>query len=79
MIEYIGIFASVLILVSISVKSSNIKGNILMRVLNTIGSIIFIYYGFVLQAYSTAILNIGAAIVNIIYIFKLIKTDEVVE
>ena len=75
MIELIGIFASALILVSMCVSSSNIKGNILMRLINIVGSIIFIYYGFELNAYSTAILNISAVIVNIYYIIMMLNDD----
>lgn len=73
MIEIIGLIASATVLVSISVKSSTIKSNIIMRVINTIGSGGFIWYGFALNAYSTAIMNIGAIIINLYYILKLIK------
>lgn len=76
MIELIGLCASALVLVSMCVKSSDIKGNIIMRIINAIGSIIFIYYGFVLGAYSTAILNIGATVVNAFHIFKMIKEKK---
>lgn len=76
MIEIIGIIASIFILVSMCVKSSNNRGNLIMRVINTAGSIFFIYYGLVLQAYSTAFMNFGAAIVNCYYIIKLIKSTD---
>ena len=73
MIEAIGLFASILILVSMSFKSSNVKGNILMRVINIIGSVLFVYYGFQLTAYSTAVLNIGAIMINSYHLIMLIK------
>lgn len=73
MIEIIGLIASATILISISVKSSTTKSNIIMRVINTIGSGGFIWYGFALNAYSTAVMNIGAIIINLYYIIKLIK------
>lgn len=76
MLEIIGLFGSMLVLISMCVKSSDIKGNILMRIINTIGSIIFVYYGFALNAYSTAVLNIGAIIINIYYIIMLIKNPK---
>ena len=76
MLEIIGLFGSMLVLISMCVKSSDIKGNILMRIINTIGSIIFVYYGFALNAYSTAVLNIGAIIINIYHIIMLIKNPK---
>ena len=76
LIEIIGIIASVLVLVSMCVKSSNKRGNIVMRIINTIGSIVFIYYGLVLHAYSTAFLNAGAVIVNAYHIIKLIRSKD---
>lgn len=76
MIEVVGILASILVLVSMCVKSSNNRGNIVMRIINTAGSIFFVYYGLVLSAYSTAFLNIGAVIVNIYHIIKLVRSKD---
>ena len=76
MIEVVGILASMLVLVSMCVKSSNNRGNIIMRIINTAGSIFFVYYGLVLSAYSTAFLNIGAVIVNIYHIIKLARSKD---
>lgn len=76
MIEIVGIIASVFILISMCVKSSNKRGNIIMRIINGLGSVFFIYYGLVLHAYSTAFLNVGAVIVNAYYIIKLIKSTD---
>lgn len=76
MIEVVGILASILVLVSMCVKSSNNRGNIVMRIINTAGSIFFVYYGLVLSAYSTAFLNIGAVIVNIYHIIKLARSKD---
>lgn len=73
MVEIIGLVASILVLASISIKSSTVKSNIIMRIINTIGSSIFVWYGISLSAYSTAILNIGAVAINLYYIIKLIK------
>lgn len=47
-----------------------------MRIINTAGSVFFVYYGFVLHAYSTAFLNIGAMMVNIYHIVKLIRSED---
>lgn len=76
MIELIGFLASVLVLVSMCVKSSNKRGNIIMRVINGIGSIVFIYYGLALHAYSTAFLNAGAVIVNTYHLIHLIRSKN---
>ena len=76
MIELIGLLASILVLVSMCVKSSNKRGNIIMRVINSIGSIVFIYYGLALSAYSTAFLNAGAVIVNAYHLIKLIRSEN---
>lgn len=73
MVEIIGIFASLIIVFSMSFKSDNIKGNIKMRVINAIGSFLFCIYGALLPAYSTLFLNIIMVFINITYIFKLIK------
>lgn len=46
-----------------------------MRIVNIIGSALFIYYGFALSAPSTIIVNFGAVIINIIYIVRLTKNS----
>ena len=76
MIEIIGLVASTLVLISMCVKSSNKTGNIMMRVINAIGSIAFIYYGSALNAYSMVLLNAGSLIVNLYHIVKLSKVKE---
>lgn len=70
--ELIGILASVIIFISMCFKSDSFVGNILMRSANVIGSIIFIVYGFLLPAYSTAFLNIGMVIINVYHIINMI-------
>ena len=76
MIELIGLAASILVLVSMCVKSSDKRGNIIMRVINSIGSIVFIYYGLALHTYSTAFVNAGAMIVNTYHLIKLIRSKD---
>lgn len=71
--EWIGIVASIIIVFSTMFKTTTFKGTILMRVLNTIGSILFIVYGFMLPAYATAICNCCTLIINIFYLFKEVK------
>ena len=69
--ELIGLIGSILILLSITVTSSTTKGNLMMRIINIVGSIIFVAYGFMISAYSTVFVNIAATIINGFFIFKL--------
>ena len=71
-IEIVGILATVLILVSMLVKTTTLKGSIFMRAVNAIGSMVFVVYGILLPAISTAILNGALIIVNLYYLVMLI-------
>ena len=75
MIEIIGLLASIIVILSMCISSSNTKGNIIMRIVNIVGSALFIYYGFALSAPSTIIVNFGAVIINIVYIVRLTKNS----
>lgn len=65
MIEIIGISASLFVLASLLFKTNTYKGALALRVLNCVGSLMFIVYGFILPAYSTAFLNIAAVGINV--------------
>lgn len=71
-IEIVGILATVLILISMLVKTTTLKGSIFMRSVNAIGSVVFVIYGILLPAISTAILNAALIIVNVYYLILLI-------
>lgn len=71
-IEYIGIAASVFIVISVVFNSTTLKGNLIFRAFNTAGSIAFVVYGIVLKAIATAICNGAMICVNVYYIIKLI-------
>ena len=73
MIEFIGILAGIFILISLIFRSTTYKTEILMRILNSAGAILFIVYGILLPAYSTAIINSCILVVNIYNIFALLK------
>ena len=73
-IEIFGIISSIIILVSICFDPQSKKGNICMRLINMIGSIAFVIYGFMLPAYAKAFMNICAAIINLIYLVKSIRS-----
>ena len=75
-IEAIGISATVFILIAMSVDTSSWKGDVFMRAVNLVGSAIFVVYGAILPAISTAVLNGCLVIVNTYYLIKLIKQKD---
>lgn len=75
-IELVGIVATIFILISMSFKTTSFKGNLWMRVLNIIGSIIFVIYGILMPALSTAILNGAVIIINSYHIYILLKSNK---
>ena len=76
MIEAVGIVATVFILFSMVFKTTSVKGSIIMRVLNLIGSVVFVVYGILLPALSTAILNGGLILINGYHLIILIKNNK---
>lgn len=76
MIEFVGIIATILVAISMCFKTQTYKGALIMRIVNTVGSIVFVAYGFMLPAYSTAVLNILLAVINIYHIFLLVKNKN---
>lgn len=63
--EWLGIIASTFVLISfLSTKQ------IITRIINLVGCVIFVAYGLILPAYSTAFLNIAIIIVHIVFIVK---------
>lgn len=75
-VEIIGIVSTVLILISMLFKTTSIKGSILMRSLNIAGSVVFVVYGCLLPAISTAVLNGALVIVNTYHLIILIKENK---
>ena len=67
-IEYIGICATLLILISLTFSDTT-----KLRIFNTIGSVLFVIYGVYIGALSVWILNGVCAIVNV---YKLIKNSK---
>lgn len=72
-IECIGIVSTIFILFSMLFKTTTLKGDIRMRILNLIGSAIFVVYGCLLAALSTAILNTALVIINSYHLINLLK------
>lgn len=75
-IEIIGLIASLLIVFSMIFKTTTFKGTVLMRILNLLGSVIFVIYGSILPAYATLITNTCLFLINIYYIIKEIKDHK---
>ena len=75
-IEIIGIVSTLLILTSMLFKTTTIKGSILMRVLNLTGSAVFVVYGCLLPAISTAVLNTALVVVNSYHLALLNKESK---
>ena len=73
MIEIIGIIASAIVLGSMIFNSTSIKRNMVMRVVNAIGSLIFIAYGVLINSISVIIMNSAMIIVCAIHFIILIK------
>lgn len=79
-IESIGIASSIIILIAMLFKTTSIKGSIIMRAINAFGSAVFVVYGCLLPAISTALLNGALVIVNLYHLILLIiqykKSDQ---
>lgn len=63
--EWLGIVASVFVLVSF-LTSNQIK----TRIINLVGCVVFVVYGMLLPAYSTAFMNFAMIIVHIVFLIK---------
>lgn len=65
LLESIGIFATVFIIISLLFKTTTLKGSIMLRSFNLVGCVIFIIYGILLPTISTAILNSICIVIDI--------------
>ena len=63
--EWLGLIASVIILVSF-LMSSQIK----TRIINMVGCIAFVIYGLLLPTYSTAFMNFAVLVVHIVFLTR---------
>ena len=68
-IEAVGYIGSTLVLVSF-LMTSVVK----LRIVNSIGSVIFTVYAFIIHSYPTAIMNLCLVAINIYYLVKLSRT-----
>jgi hypothetical protein len=70
-IEWFGIFASILVAVSITMR--NIKW---LRILNLTGSLTFAVYGICIYSWPVMLLNVFTVGINIYYLFKLKRDSQ---
>lgn len=71
LIEAFGYLGSFLILVSMLMTSV-----VRLRIINTIGSIIFTIYALIIKSYPTALMNAALVFVNLYFLFKMTKTEN---
>lgn len=70
-LQAVGYFSTVLILISF-LMTSVLK----LRLVNLIGSAIFVVFAFLTQSYPTAIMNVGLCIINIYFIIRLLRSKR---
>ena len=71
MIELFGYLGSLLVLISF-ITTSVVK----LRIINTIGSIIFSIYAIIIKSYPTAVMNAALVGINIHYLIKMMKVGK---
>ncbi len=71
LIEMIGYLGSIIVVISM-LMSSVVK----LRIINTIGSVIFTTYAVIIHTYPTALLNFFLIVINVYNLVKLMKTDK---
>ncbi len=70
-IEMIGYLGSFLVLVSF-LMTSVFK----LRIVNTVGSLIFMIYALIIKSYPTAIMNFCLVLINLRFLYKMSKTEK---
>lgn len=70
-IEMVGYIGSLLVLISFLMVSV-----VKLRIVNTVGSVIFMIYALIIKSYPTAIMNFCLVLINIHYLYRISKTDD---
>ena len=70
-IELIGYFGSLLVVVSM-LMTSVIK----LRIINTVGSLIFTVYALIIKSYPTALMNFSLVLINVYNLYRLLKVQK---
>ena len=63
--EWLGLVASAIVLISF-LTSNQIK----TRIINMVGCVVFVIYGILLPAYSTAFMNFALLVVHVVFLTK---------
>ena len=71
LIEAFGYLGSLLVLLSM-LMTSVVK----LRIINTIGSVIFTIYAFIIRSYPTAFMNLCLVLINLHFLWKMSRTDK---
>lgn len=69
-VEIIGFIASGIVLLSACSNTTTNKGILLLRGLNILGSLLYIYYGFQIHSLSLVLLDSCMVCVNVFYLYK---------
>ena len=70
-IEMVGYLGSFLVLVSF-LMTSVVK----LRIVNTVGSIIFMIYALIIKSYPTAVMNFCLVVINLHFLYKMNKMGK---
>ena len=70
-IEWVGYISSVIIIASLLMQDI-----FKLRIVNTIGCVIFAFYGFMVHAYPVAVMNVIMVIINIWFLIKSKKENK---
>ena len=68
-IVWVGYAASIMIAISL-LMTDVIK----LRLLNTVGCLLFVIYGFIVGAYPVAVANLAIILINLYHLYKLYNT-----
>lgn len=71
LIEAFGYLGSLLVLLSM-LMTSVVK----LRIINTIGSVIFTIYAFIIKSYPTAFMNLCLVLINVHFLWKMSRTGK---
>lgn len=75
-IGILGIVSAVIVLLSMTFPTTTKRGSILMRSINIVGSCVFVVYGILRPAFSSAALNFVVIFINSYHLIKLIKSKK---
>ena len=70
-IELIGYFGSLLVVVSMLMTSV-----VRLRIINSIGSMIFTCYALIIKSYPTALMNFSLVVINVYNLYRLLKVQK---